>query len=82
MGYEGVDSLDLKVSSRGYRILSKIPNIPNSVLENIISTFGSLKNIMESSNKELESIDGVGKVRAARILEGLKELQESYNKNR
>jgi len=82
LGYEGVDSLDLKVSSRGYRILSKIPNIPNSVLENIISTFGSLKNIMESSNKELESIDGVGKVRAARILEGLKELQESYNKNR
>lgn len=80
LGYEGIDSLDLKISPRGYRILSKIPNIPNSVLENIILTFGNIKSIMNASNKELESIDGVGKVRAARILEGLKDLQEKYNK--
>src|SRR5690606_28569537 len=80
LGYEGIDSLDLKISPRGYRILSKIPNIPNSVLENIILTFGDLKSVMNASNKELESIDGVGKVRAARILDGLNEIKEKYNK--
>ncbi len=76
LGYDGIDSLEFKVRPKGYRVLSKIPNIPSNVLENIISAFGSLKNITKASGKDLESVDGVGKVRASKILEGLDEMQE------
>ena len=76
LGYDGIDSLEFKVRPKGYRVLSKIPNIPSNVLENIISAFGSLKNIIKASGKDLESVDGVGKVRASKILEGLDEMQE------
>jgi len=75
LGYENINSLEFKVNPRGYRILSTIPNIPGSVLENIISTFGNLKNVIKASSKDLESVDGVGKIRAAKLLEGLDEIR-------
>ncbi|NLY77214.1 MAG: DNA integrity scanning protein DisA [Tissierellia bacterium] len=77
LGYEkGSDSLELKLRPKGYRILSKIYNIPASVIENIVSTFGNLANIMKASSKDLELVDGVGRVRAARVLEVIGEIQE------
>ena len=74
----GLNTLDILVKPRGYRILSKIPRIPANILENVIVTFGSLQNIIKASPSKLESVDGIGKVRANNINESLKKYQEQF----
>lgn len=77
LGYdEGINSLDLTVSPKGYRILSKIPRIPGGVLENTIQMFGSLEQILKASISQLDAVEGIGEVRARSIKEGLRRLQE------
>ena len=83
LGYDnGLNTLDMVVRARGYRILSKIPRIPPNILENVIVTFGSLQNIIEASPSELDSVDGIGQVRATSIIEGLKRYQEQFSFDR
>ncbi len=77
LGYdEGINALDLTISPKGYRILSKIPRIPLSVLENTIQMFGSLERILKASISQLDAVEGIGEVRARSIKEGLRRLQE------
>lgn len=79
MGYnKGLDTLDIKVEPKGYRILSKIPRIPYNVLENVILAFGSLQNIIGASSCQLDLVEGVGEVRTNSIREGLKRYQKQF----
>ncbi|MBZ2175204.1 DNA integrity scanning diadenylate cyclase DisA [Schnuerera sp. xch1] len=79
LGYDrGRETLDCKVQPKGYRVLNKIPRIPPKVLENIIFTFGCLKKIIEASRQQLEIVEGVGKVRAINIIEGLKSIRNNF----
>lgn len=79
LGYgKDLNILDKVVESKGYRILSKIPRIPSNVLENVIITFESLQNIIAASPFQLDSVEGIGEVRATNISEGLKRYQEQF----
>ena len=79
LGYnKGLDTLDIKVEPKGYRVISKIPRIPSNVLENLILTFGSLKNIMDASSYQLGLVEGVGEVRTINIMEGLKRIKSQF----
>ncbi|MDN4076213.1 DNA integrity scanning diadenylate cyclase DisA [Fictibacillus terranigra] len=64
------------VHPRGYRILSKIPRLPALIVENLIGTFDSLPSILRASIKELDEVEGIGEIRAKKIKEGLKRIQE------
>jgi diadenylate cyclase len=64
------------VSSNGYRILSKIPRLPQPVIENLVSKFGSLQEILHATIDELDEVEGIGEVRARGIKEGLRRVQE------
>ncbi|MGI6566726.1 MAG: DNA integrity scanning protein DisA [Firmicutes bacterium] len=77
LGYSGgIGSLDTSVTPRGYRILTKIPRLPMPVIENLISTFQRLSDIMAASTDELDDVEGIGEVRAKAIQEGLRRLRE------
>jgi diadenylate cyclase len=77
LGYErGVNPLDHSVASRGYRILSHIPRLPEPLVRRVVSDLGSLDAVVRASQRELESVEGVGAVRAREIREGLRRLQE------
>ncbi|MTI48370.1 DNA integrity scanning diadenylate cyclase DisA [Sporosalibacterium faouarense] len=77
LGYdEGINSLDINVSSKGYRVLNKIPRLPSNVLENVIEKFGSFQGILKASISQLDSVEGIGEIRARTIKEGLRRLQE------
>jgi diadenylate cyclase len=79
LGYEEVvDLLERPVHSRGYRLLSKIPRLSGPVTERIVSKFHNLQSVMSASIDELDSVDGVGAVRAKAIKDGLQRLKE-YN---
>jgi len=68
LGYEPKpESLDITVSPRGYRVLSKIPRLPKIVIDNVVSSFGDLYNIMKATPLELTEIDEVGEKRATTI---------------
>ena len=77
LGYERkVNTLDHTMSPRGYRVLGLIPRLPSLVVERIVEEFGNLHALLDASDLELESLPGVGDLRAKDIREGLRRLQE------
>ncbi len=79
LGYEVTpDILDLNVSPKGYRILSKVPKMPPSIIEKTVEAFGSLQHICSATIDELDDVEGIGEIRAKIINQSLKRLQEQY----
>ena len=77
LGYDRTaNPLDLSVAPRGYRVLSHVPRLPEAVVRRVVSDLGSLDAVVRASQRELESVEGVGAVRAREIREGLRRLQE------
>ena len=76
LGFSGGTSLDHPVTSRGYRILRKIPRLPFPVIENMVKAFSELQRILAASTEELDEVDGIGEIRARTIKEGLRRLRE------
>jgi diadenylate cyclase len=69
--------LDTSLQPRGYRLLSKIPRLPESVVEHIVERFGTLQKIMRATIEDLDDVEGVGATRARAIKEGLSRLAET-----
>jgi diadenylate cyclase len=77
LGYDRkLNTLDHPVSPRGHRILGRIPRLPKMVVQSIVSEFEGLDEILAATDPELESVEGVGDMRAKDIREGLRRLQE------
>ncbi len=77
LGYDRkMSTLDFPVTPRGYRILGRIPRLPDQVVDNVVGEFGGLDTMLASTAEELEAIETVGDVRAKEIREGLRRLQE------
>src|SRR3954471_9323170 len=73
----GAGDLELSLSPRGYRLLAKIPRLPELVVERIVERFGNLQKIMRASIDDLDDVEGVGDTRARAIKEGLSRLAET-----
>lgn len=79
LGYDMDTSLeDIEVYSRGYRLLNKIPKMPTNIIENIVDTFGSFKDIIHATTEELDDVEGIGEIRAKNIKQGLTRMQEQF----
>jgi len=77
LGYDRtVNPLDHSVAPRGYRVLSHIPRIPETVIGHVVADLGSLDAVVRATQRDLEGVEGVGAVRAREIREGLRRLQE------
>jgi diadenylate cyclase len=77
LGYpRGTSPLDTSVQPRGYRILSHIPRVPETVVGRVVDDFQTLETVVRASQRDLEAVEGVGAVRAREIREGLRRLQE------
>jgi len=71
-----INVLDMPVMPRGYRILSKIPRLPNPVIKNIVDYFRNFQKIIKATTEELYDVEGVGEVRAKNIKEGLRRVKD------
>lgn len=69
--------LDSSLQPRGYRLLSKIPRLPESIAENVVERFGHLPKIMRASISDLVEVEGVGEARARAIKDGLSRVAET-----
>ena len=77
LGYpRTANPLDTAVSPRGYRALAQVPRLPKGVIKRVVSELEGLDAIARATLRDLESVDGVGAVRAREIQEGLRRLQE------
>ena len=56
---------------RGYRQLVHVPRLPGRVVEKIIEEFGTLKEILQASEEDLDDVEGVGQARAKAIRRNL-----------
>lgn len=79
LGYEGGEEiLDRFLPSQGHRVLSQIPRLPMSVIEDLISEFGSLRAILKATEKDLMKVKGIAEVRARAVRLGLRRLKSSF----
>jgi diadenylate cyclase len=69
--------LDAHLEPRGYRLLARVPRLPESVAASIVARFGTLQKIMRATIDDLDDVTGVGDSRARAIKEGLSRLAET-----
>ncbi|HVL98093.1 MAG TPA: DNA integrity scanning diadenylate cyclase DisA [Egibacteraceae bacterium] len=73
----GEDGIDQALQPRGYRLLSRIPRLPDRTIDRLVLRFGNLPRLMEASLADLDDVEGIGETRARTIREGLTRLAES-----
>ena len=79
LGYENFDNYDeVGVYTKGYRILSKIPRMPNNIVENLVKSFKSFQHILIADIPELDNVEGIGEIRARTIKQSLQRMQEQF----
>ena len=79
LGYENFDNYEeVALYTKGYRILSKIPRMPNNIVENLVKSFKSFQHILVADIDALDKVDGIGEVRARTIKQSLKRMQEQF----
>lgn len=79
LGYENFDNYEeVALYTKGYRILSKIPRMPNNIVENLVKSFKSFQHILVADINDLDKVDGIGEVRARTIKQALKRMQEQF----
>ncbi len=69
--------IDGALQPRGFRLLHKIPRLPELVSDHVVDRFSNLQKIMRAGLADLTEVDGVGEVRAKAIKEGLSRLAET-----
>lgn len=68
LGYGSVGPTeDFFLKPRGYRQLERVPRLPRRVAESLIREFGSLKDLLDASEADLDEVEGVGQARARAI---------------
>ena len=77
LAYDEEDALDVGVTPRGFRLLSKIPRLPDPVIAKLVQRFHNLQRVMDASLEDLDEVEGVGETRARSIQDGLRRLAES-----
>ena len=77
LGYSGeTNPCELPLSSRGFRILHKIPRLPQPLIENLAQEFDTLGQIVSATVEELDEVEGIGSARARTIKEGLRRVHD------
>jgi endonuclease III-like uncharacterized protein len=79
LGYEIFENYEeIAVYPRGYRILNKIPRMPNAIVNNLIKTFKSFQHILAADIQKLDEVEGIGEIRARTIKQSLRRMQEQF----
>lgn len=77
LGYRpNADAFEMVINPKGYRLLSRIPRVPVSIIRNLVEKFSNLQGILNASIEELDDVEGIGEVRARIVWDGLRRVQE------
>ena len=70
-----IHSAEDHLRPRGFRVLRRIPMLPNSVITRIVERYSTLSGILTASVADLDEVDGVGERRAVAISGGLERIR-------
>jgi diadenylate cyclase len=59
--------LDARVLPRGYRVLNRVPRLPEGVKSALVEHFGDLQRLLHASASDLDQVEGVGRTRARQL---------------
>ena len=71
------DQLHAELAPRGYRMLHRLPQLSETLIERLVTRFGTLPEILSASANELESVEGIGAATAHHVRDGLARLVET-----
>ncbi|MDH4146561.1 MAG: DNA integrity scanning diadenylate cyclase DisA [Acidimicrobiia bacterium] len=71
------DDLDASVTARGYRLLTRVPRLPDLLIDRVVERFGTLQKIMRATPAELAEVAGLNEARGRSIKDALGRLAES-----
>lgn len=71
------DDMDAHLQARGYRMLARIPRIPEPMVERLIAHYGSLEKLSRASVEDLTTVEGVSDHWARTIKDALGRIAES-----
>jgi diadenylate cyclase len=75
--FDGALDLESSLQPRGYRLLARIPRLPDDVVNQIVARYGSLQKVLRATTEDLEVVPGVEAASARAVKDGLVRLAES-----
>ncbi len=78
LGISADQELEEPIPSRGYRLLSKVPRLPLSVIERLIEEIGTVDKVYRASRRQLDRVKGIAQARARAIEFGLGRFKDGY----
>lgn len=76
LGYSAKEMDEQQVRPRGYRLLHRIPLLPNTVITRLVDRFGTLPALLAATDQQLDDVEGVGARRARSVSDGLRRMRE------
>ena len=73
----GSEGLDTAVTPRGYRLLHRVPRLPDFAIERLVDHFGDAQRLLAATSDQLQAVDGIGDTRARSIRDNLSRMVES-----
>ncbi len=64
-----MESLDEVSTSKGYRIIARLPGLPDNLHDSLIQKFKTLPNLLTASTDKLFEVEGIGRSRAQQLRE-------------
>ena len=69
--------LDSSLQPRGYRLLGRIPRLPEALVDAVVRRYGTLQKVMRATAEDLESVPDVDPATARTVKDGLARLAET-----
>ncbi len=63
----GFAEIDEGLEPRGLRVLARVPRLPDSVRQSLVSHFRGFQRLLHASVADLEKVEGVGRARAQQL---------------
>jgi diadenylate cyclase len=71
------ESLESTVMPRGFRLLARVPRLPEVITDRIVGHFGGLQKLLAATTEDLQKVEGVGETRARSVRDGVSRLAEA-----
>lgn len=73
----GSSDLDVTLSPRGYRMLSRVPRLPAELSRRLVEHFATLEKLMRATVDDIAAVDGVGDQWAVAIKDAMGQIAEA-----
>jgi diadenylate cyclase len=74
---ETPEALEATVGPRGFRLLARVPRLPEVITDRIVGHFGGLQKLLAATTEDLQQVEGVGEARARSVRDGVSRLAEA-----